>query len=374
MRRADLEGLKTPYKDPKQEIDRRFASAIGADTPHAREITSLIFNSLDKTNFGLPQLSTLPIHERILVSDYLYQCATSIETNLIEGKLHYMEWLDYVEQHGKRLSDLARNNNKMPKSEAPIDDLPGELEKLHVGGFFRAIGSALDCLGATIAGVLGLSVRLRKADITNVREKLRKLKDDGSSGTKIQIQFAAFLEDAIIHAGPNDWLVWSTQYRHMFVHRGRRQSVGNLVESDILLFGPNQRPIPPRLEMYPHLSNQPDRTDAEAMVKSRTVILNENAQVTLTGILASTRQLIDDACEELVKIWKQRSANHLLINQPLDQWNDMPKACTFRGYDPSIPAPSINVLMGHPIFVRRLQAAALMDQQRGLWSGTVWVK
>lgn len=374
MRRADLEKLKQPYTNPKQEIDRRFASAIGADTPHAREIASLILDGLDTTNFGLPQFISVPVHERILISDYFYQCATSIETNLVEAKLHHLEWLDYVEQHGKRLADLAQNDNKAPKSEAPIDDLANALERLHVGGFFRAIGSALDCLGATIAGGLGLSLRLRKADIRNVRDALRNIKSDGSAGNKLQTDFGVFLEDAIAQAGPKDWLIWSTQYRHMFVHRGRRQIVGHLEESNITLFGSNHQPLPPRLEMNPHLSNQPDRTDVEAMVKSRTVILNENAALTLEGILGSTRQLIDDTCERLVEIWQQRTATPSLINQPVYQWSDVPKECLFQGYDTSVQPPEIGMFMGHPIFVKRLQSAALMDKTRPLWTGTAWVK
>ena len=112
----------------------------------------------------------------------------------------------------------------------------------------------------------------------------------------MQLEFRDFLEDVIQHSGPEDWLVWATQYRNMFVHRGRRIIMSHFEESDVILYGANHQPLPPRMNLESHLAIEPEKTDVEAMVKTRTVILNENAKDTIDGIFQSTRDLIETVC------------------------------------------------------------------------------
>jgi hypothetical protein len=374
MRRKDFENLDVPYREKKDALDRRFNKALSADSPRAGELTELIFNDLDTANFGIPQFTGLPIHERILISDYLYQCASSVEVNLLEARLHYLEWLDYTEQQNNRLANVLFNDGKMPKSESPKDDLPNAFDRLHIGGFFRSIGSTLDCLGAVIVGILGLPISLRKADIVAVRNVLAGLKDDGTQTLKTQLDFSAHLEDVISASGPEGWLTWTTQYRHMYVHRGRRLILSHFAESDIVIYGPDHKPLPPRIHIEQHLSKSPDKSDVEAMIKSKTPILNENAEITLKGIFSSSRQLVDDISEKLVDIWQQRLTQRLLITQPIVQWKNKPKANAFNGYDPSAPSLDIGEIISHPILGKRFKAAAVFDKDRSLWNGTDWLK
>src|SRR6267154_1310998 len=85
----------------------------------------------------------------------------------------------------------------------------------------QAIGSSLDCLGAIIIGVLGLEAPLRRSDIRSAERALSRVKDTGTAGSKLQVDFREFFEDVSNDTGPEDWLVWDDHYRNMFVHRGR---------------------------------------------------------------------------------------------------------------------------------------------------------
>src|SRR5687768_4411234 len=98
MRRKDINKLEHPYPSDGAPADHRFYTALGADIPHARILSKQILSQLDDVDFGLTTLIGVSVHERILISDYLYQCLSSIEMNLSEAKIHFLEWLDSVEK------------------------------------------------------------------------------------------------------------------------------------------------------------------------------------------------------------------------------------------------------------------------------------
>jgi hypothetical protein len=153
MRQEEINKLKEPYTQPKSLLDRRFESAIGTDVPSASKLVVKILDDLDTQSFGISWWKSMPVEERILISDYLYQCAEGVEKNLVEAKLHYLEWLDARERMNNFIADSIKIDSsgdpyqKLPPVNAPIDELPNALEAMHICGFFRAIGSSLDCLG-----------------------------------------------------------------------------------------------------------------------------------------------------------------------------------------------------------------------------------
>lgn len=181
MRKEDIDKLSKPYNSDKKKFDRRFNSAIEADVPSAEKLVEEIFGDFDSSSYGIRWWNSLPTQERILIGDYLYQCANGIETNLAEAKLHYLEWCDAKEKSDERIVNAIFRDStgnlkvKMPPSQTPLDDLSRKLESLHICGFFRAIGSTLDCLGASIIAVLALPVSLRRSDIAKAEKALLKL-------------------------------------------------------------------------------------------------------------------------------------------------------------------------------------------------------
>jgi hypothetical protein len=379
MRQVDIEELTKPYTAPRGALDRRFEAAVKADVPSASELFQEIFQDLDTNTFGIRWWSLVQREERILISDYLYQCAEGIEKNLVEAKLHYMEWIDARETINERIIDGIKLSPhgapffKHPPSLAPIDDLPNKLDELHRAGFFRAIGSSLDCLGAVVIGVLGLQTSLRHSSIDSARRTLSKIEDLGTAKTKLQIEFGNFLEQSIKSSGPEDWLEWADQYRNMFVHRGRRLTYNQVFPT-----------VPPfysagawrtKASSNVHLAKYPDKSDAEAFIKVD-MVLNEPADSSLRGVFDSTRRLEHSICSRLLSIWRERRNDPSLIEQPETQWtNKRLRACTFQGYDTNVEPLNVSEMSSSGAPLRRLVAAAADDGNRDrVWAGSIWAQ
>ena len=381
MRREEIKLLEQPYNSEKEEIDRRFNSAIKADVPSAKKLVKEIFDDFDYNSFGISWWSSLPTEERILISDYVFQCATGIEVNLAEAQLHYFEWLDATEKYNKRIVNVVSRDShgrlvdKMPKSNAAIDDLPSKLQYMHICGFFRAIGSTLDCLGTTIIGVLALPCKkqdsLRKASIKSAQKSLIELIDLGTAGSKLQLDFRDFFEKVKTASGPKDWIEWADQYRNMYVHRGRRLLFTKYFSKKNLLYDSNELLIP-RHESTIHLGKLPDRSDAEAFIKSEEVTLNEDAEITLSGIFKSCRELNENVCERLLSIWKNRRNNPSLLEQPQSQWNNKMKDCDFIGYNPNAKKIDTKLMHSHPNILKRMRSASVFGSQRKFWNNSKW--
>jgi hypothetical protein len=378
MREQEITKLTEPYTDTRSDVDRRFDSVIGADVPSSIKLFNEITADLDTHSFGISWWQT-SVQERILIGDYLYQCADGIEKNLVEAKLHYLEWLDVRERQNNRIADGIKFNPdgepyfKHPASQAPIDDLINRMEGLHLCGFFRAIGSSLDCLGAVIIGVLGLDTSLRHSSIDIAERTLLAVKDTGSLGSALQIHFRDFFEDLKKSSGPEDWLEWADQYRNMFVHRGRRITHNQIIPREPRLFDSRGVWIP-RANSTLHLAKYPDKSEAEALIKLD-MLLNEDADETLSGIFRSTRELEETTCNRLLSIWKERRANPSLIQQPQTQWiKKRLKRCAFSGYNPNPAEIMADVRTGHPVMFKRLLAASADDAHReNTWKDSVWL-
>lgn len=378
MRKQDINNLSLPYADSNQiEFDRRFDSAIGADVPSAGVLVKEIFSDFDANSFGIWWWNSLPTKERILISDYLYQCASDIETNLVEAKLHYLEWLDARERSNEKIADaILRDSSgnikiKMPPSKSPLDDLSQKLEKMHICGFFRAIGSSLDCLGASIIGVLALPVSLRRSDIGKAEKALSKVSKPANQGSQLQQDFRDFFENVKKSSGTEDWLEWADQYRNMFVHRGRRITSYQISPRKNPLYDSIGRWIP-RAESNIHLAKYPDRSDIEAFIKGKDINLDEDAEITLVGIFNSCRNLNETICERLVSIWKKRRSNPQSLEQPQNQWDDKIRNCKFVGYDSNAESPNADLGLVNPILSHRMLSASVDDAHRNLWNNSKW--
>ena len=378
MRREEIELLEKPYGDALSNEVNFFDKIIGASLPSANKLAKEILNDLDHTTFGVRWWSVLPTQERILIGDYLYQCCNGIELNLAEAKLHYFEWLDAREQRNNQIADgivIDRHGVrfKHATSESAKDDLPERIEKLHLGGFFRAIGSSLDCLGATIVAVLGLKTSLRRADLRASQKALREIPLSNDIGIQLQLRFFQFLQDLEKAVGPDGWLEWTSQCRNMLVHRGRRSSSFDVVPKENLLFDARGRIIP-RATSKMHLARYPDRSEIEALVRTKANWLNEDAESTLDGVFLSCQKFEERTCEELCSIWDSRRKNPSLIEQPLQQWNAKIQSTSFRGYITSAQPFTSDTLTVNPSFRHRILAAAVDDAHRGLWNGSQWAQ
>jgi hypothetical protein len=245
------------------------------------------------------------------------------------------------------------------------------LEILHICGFFRAIGSSLDCLGAAIIGVLGLPISLRRSDIGKAKTALSKVTKQVTRGSQLQADFRDFFEHIRVASGAEDWLEWADQYRNMFVHRGRRITYSQIIPRDVVLFDAKGQAIP-RATSTLHLAKYPDRSEVEALIKGNDVVLNEDAGVTLTGIFESCRELEEKVCERLIAIWSERRSDAALIEQPPEQWDTKIRLCNFIGYAPDSGRLEADAVIANPIVHHRMLSASVDDRQRSLWAHSKW--
>ena len=99
MRSEDLRSLEQPYPQTggvRRSSADAFADALGVDVPDLRSLRRELRGDLDDTVgiFGIGWWFPHPgTQRRILISDYLIMASESVETNLIEAKLHYLEAL-----------------------------------------------------------------------------------------------------------------------------------------------------------------------------------------------------------------------------------------------------------------------------------------
>jgi hypothetical protein len=130
MTRADIERLSREY--PAEEPrEGRLARALQVDIPVWRQLRDEIFGDLDDHVFGVGWWAPGPgTSRRILISDHLYNCVPSVETNLIEARLHLVEAMDFWEResdfHARAVS-ISQDGSlrvQMPERRRPLDASP----------------------------------------------------------------------------------------------------------------------------------------------------------------------------------------------------------------------------------------------------------
>jgi len=331
-------------------------------------------NDLDQDRYGVGWWAEyVPTRRRILIGDQLYLAAAAIETNLSEAKLHLLEAEDWFERFARNsqvevYSQHGRTIPQLRRLKSAADHLPRELATLQSIGFFRAVASALDCLGTTVIGVLALPAFILKGDLRGARKCLSRVKGD-SEGARAQIDFGARLEDRIGRCGPGGWLDWVLDYRNLFVHRGRHLQpwLVRLVGTAIWV---NAQKRKHAAELVLVLSRWPGRGEVDAMRESNLGhVLTEEAQFTIRGIFESVSGFVDATCTDLLGVWSARKTKPELLIQPVEQWPNVavPTSGGFKGYGPGRVPFDAKMMFSAATFIRRLQAAALEGDAKARW-------
>jgi len=372
VRQQDLDKLKTPFsKAETKDLNVGFSRRMGVDTPEIHHLYDEISKDLvGDPIFGIgwwaPHLGAT---RRILAGHYLVDCIHGIRSNLIEAKLHELEAVDYWEKESDFRANVVAIDSggkvriRMPPRRTPEEDLPHRFATLHVVGFFRALVGALDCLGASIIGVLALKADLRRADLDKARKSLKK----GSH--PIQVAFRDKFDQAVADSGPMGWLDWLIDYRNMVVHRGRRGHINQLVPRSPKIYGADGRIIP-RTSVIHHLPSDPYRSQIEALWDDKQPpVLTEEAERTIRGALESSLSLMRTAGAELIESWKSRRHNPSILPQSRECWPDglYQKSTGFVGYDPERYPYKPKGWIAALDVDRQLRTAALSDDLRNCW-------
>jgi hypothetical protein len=373
MRKSDLKRLEEPYV-PGASADDQFSKALGVYVQHAAALEAAVVGDLDQTVFGIgwwAGYTALGDKRRILVGDYLATAVPSIQTNLNEAQLHLLDLLEAWDQQNAQMADAIVPDPihgirvRHPKLQSAVDSLPNARSAQHVAGVFRAINSALDCLGAAIVGVAALELNIVKTDYDQAKTNLvSRAKVAGDPRQPLN----AKLDALVATVGPPGWLTWTTKFRHMLLHRGRRLQDGSLQPRVPPLLGPDGKKLL-RADVVPHLTREPGRSDIDAFRDTSVErYLGEHATETMHGVLKSTVLFIDGATEELCTLWAVRKKKPQMLEQPVKQWPDtaIPAPIGFDGYVPISYKPA--VAAANETLMTRLTSAALGDLERHRWS------
>lgn len=346
------------------------------DVPVWRELGNEILGDLDEHVFGVGWWAPYPgTSRRILISDHLSNCVRSIETNLVEARLHLIEAMDAWERdsdfHARAVSITRDGNIKVetPERKRPLDEITHAIAMLHSVGFIRSIAGALDCFGASVVGVMALRINLLRADLDSARRALAEVAG-ADAGERLQAQFRAALEALIEQAGPSGWFRWVVDLRNTLIHRGRRLQISELrlVPSGIVDL--DGRPVI-RTDVIHHLPRDPGRSDIEMFLDAaHAPVLTESAAMTLRGVLESTLRLIGEGGGLLLDVWRTRRGNPALLPQPREQWPAGPSTVTagFEGYAPGSMPYNPTQGRSDATLVRRMMGASLSAAARGAWA------
>jgi hypothetical protein len=361
------------YSDTQRSLDEdeRIAEVLDIAVPNAIRLKRATLEDLDEESKGVRWWKTPDIRRRILIGDQLVVCCSSVARNLIEARLH----LDGFVTARRELDDLYRDAVRILPSglqlrhprRTPHTDILPRTEEAHLAGFLRAAASALDCLGATIVGVLGLPTDILRADLRAAR---RRIKSVTTPAEVTQDRFRARFETLVETHNPPGWLDWTRQMRNMLVHRGRRMTLVELVPKPTPVLLPSGAPSL-RTLVTMHLPRDPERSDIQAMSAGGVgaLVLPGDAVDCARGLLNSCRRLIEGTCEELMTVWRARRDDPDLIPQPGEQWPNLepPQGTGFDGYGGQ--PISLDALNLPPDAVRRFLAAGVLDHDRArIWS------
>lgn len=365
-----------PLDDPRSP-DQQFRDAIQLAIPSVPALFNAMLGDLSTEHFGIGWWRPhVPTRRRILISDQMYLSTWSIDTNMTEARLHHLEALGHLDDHGHapslvvyrdRDGQLHQDMQRLPDAAS---HLPGELCTLHIVGFFRALGSAFDCLGAATVAVAALPKRILRTDLRDARDALRDV-DDATPGSVEQRRFHERLEQLIAGAGPEGWLEWTLNFRNMLVHRGR-----HLQQWTCLPTGQQQQLPDGRvrfgIEAQLHLPRDPSRGEVDAWRDDvQHFTLDEDARETLSGIWRSAQVVVEGAAALLLELWTRRRAEPALLVQPERQWPDInvPGPVRFRGYRPQPDESGEGARATTSVsFARRMEAAGLHGDRHNRWA------
>lgn len=280
--------------------------ALTLSSPELSSFRADLHSSISSADWGFPQLADLAdVEQRSLVSDQFLSAVDGLVDALVDAAISARDVDLHTGPTGLPYSDAADSLNDM---------LRYERLRRSVAGFFDALGTALDCLAATLIVVIRAPISVQRADFTQL-----------SSFDPAKAYAAAFAQPIPQHqsdlweqlvaelnvlpgTGPSDWLAWSLEMRNALMHRGRVTNVYLPRKISGRIAVPLTR-TPQKLYRYDlHLRSRPWLPAIEGMLAGNGLPaswLDEPAGRTISGLR-----------DELVKYTER------LVRWANDRWHD----------------------------------------------------
>jgi len=372
MREQDRQRFELPYPMQDGHPVGDLGTALSLPLGMLRTLLAEVRNDLDAKTFGigwwrLGGETPIALQQRILVSDYLIDALQSVESNLVDLSLHFLELQGWWERESEFVRDSVRMGPngptvKLPPRLRPADDLVHHFGDLHTTGVFRSVGSVLDCLASVIIGVAAVEMNILRGDWSSLVDRhFAKLVDNGTTGRALQV---ALRDDVstLLTAGRAEWDRWASDFRNMLVHRGQRMKLSALVPESYIVDAAGTPVV--RAMAINLLPRDPELSEAEAFALGAKVapVLTEDAHVTITGMVKDLSALVDGVAAALLPLWKKRREAPSILVQPVaKQWPSIRRAShrNFAGYQPGQTPYQPDAMTINPEFMRRLRAASL---------------
>lgn len=356
MREADAEQLKQEYAQPVpvQANDSRLNDVLNFGLSHVIGLGDALRDDLDQEKYGIKWWQAYTYMDRktcIFISDHLVSCARAIATNLIEAYAYRLEYDHAMHDFAEFIRPgIEGSSMVIPPPRSAYDDLSFFRLEASLAGILRALGSGLDCLGATMVGVAGLPIDIVKSSLHGARESLKSQANNTPRLRQLQTE----IDNCADSAGPKGWQDWLIAMRNMVVHRGRRVVTFNVDR------GPGNQ-----VDFVLMLPRSPELTEVEGLIHAGgqvASLFSEPADAFLTRLTASTYTYVDSMASLLVNLWHERKSNPLLIRQPMKQWREptglISPAPTFNGYNITPTGAATGVGVSDDMMIR-LRAAGL---------------
>jgi hypothetical protein len=298
-------------------------------------------------------------HDRALMSDATCQAVQAIGTNLLEMRLHE-----------KDMSLLVGSGLPIPATGSQLGDYEAAARvDQHLGGFFRALGSIVDCLAAAVIGVLLAPRDIKRASHLDLLalDDPRAVATPGQRAAWKEIQTSINEHRA---SDPAGWLDWAIETRNAIVHRARLlsmlfplQTAKSQTPIHVVADDP-QRTAIALARSVPHLRRRPwlgDLQDLGTNTRVEDIWLLEPASVTLMAMRESLNDLIEAIAGKLLVYWQDMADGSLeLLSNPAlhRRQQDLPASLReeFGGFTPPIPI-KITTGVFHPHDANRMKLA-----------------
>ena len=194
-------------------------------------------------------------------------------------------------------------------------------------GFFRAAGSALDCLAATAIVVLRIPISIRRASaeaLIGLRERAQGAED----AYRTCWEQTATPFEAAVTGEAQGWFEWTLEMRNAVIHRARQLRIW-LPRLLPLRAAPtsgywSKRALP-RIGLcaMSDRAGSPWLADLDALSGTHAVTENwlpEPATQTVAGILERMLGLVEGVVGSLAETWEQTGSGRLELLSPGEAW------------------------------------------------------
>jgi hypothetical protein len=359
-----------PLAGTAHERDDAKNRAIGVRVDEASALARRLNTDISADAWGYRQFDDLADElQRAVVSDQLRSAAQGLAENLVEARLHERAVRELVGPNGVPMAGQNASLN---------DHLLNDNLELNVVGFFRAFGSALDCLAAVLIGVLRVPMSLQYADMGRLSRFDPQAPGRDAPDPLEDTQRHAWAELADLlraerERDPSGWYVWGLETRNALLHRGRglKAFLPRPISGRLMVVSNESPAALYRYDYY--LRRRPWLPGIVQLARANGpggVWLHEPAQDTLAGLFERLNEMVEQLAAWALARWDdQEQARNLVA--PERAWKPVREVeSEFGGFGEPTAPTSFTALVVNTQDTEQLGLAEklrlwLLDEQSG---------